>query len=120
MRNRHLAKSISDAAWSQFTEWLEYSGKVYGRVVVGVPPQYTSQNCSACGETVKKSLSIRTHICQCGCHLDRDHNAAINILDKALKQTGYQLTNTVGHTEIKASGEKILYADLATSLSKIA
>ncbi len=72
VRNRHLAKSISDAAWSQFTEWPEYSGKVYGRVVVGVPPQYTSQNCSACGETVKKSLSIRTHICQCGCILDRE------------------------------------------------
>ncbi|HAX74920.1 MAG TPA: transposase [Cyanobacteria bacterium UBA11372] len=120
VKNHHLAKSISDAAWSQFTEWLQYLGKVYGRIVVGVPPQYTSQNCSNCGAIVKKSLSVRTHICQCGCCLDRDHNAAINILDKALKQTGYHLANTVGHTEIKASGEKILYADLATSLSKIA
>ncbi|GET41658.1 transposase [Microseira wollei NIES-4236] len=100
--------------------WLQYLGKVYGRIVVGVPPQYTSQNCSNCGAIVKKSLSVRTHICQCGCCLDRDRNAAINILDKALKQTGYHLANTVGHTEINASGEKILYADLATSLSKIA
>ncbi|GET38709.1 transposase [Microseira wollei NIES-4236] len=83
VKNRHLAKSISDAAWSQFTEWLEYLGKVYGRIVVGVPPQYTSQNCSNCGQNVKKSLSVRTHICQCGCVLDRDHNAAINILDRA-------------------------------------
>ncbi|GET39719.1 RNA-guided endonuclease InsQ/TnpB family protein [Microseira wollei] len=120
VKNRHLAKSISDAAWSQFTEWLEYLGRVYGKVVVGVPPQYTSQNCSSCGEIVKKSLSVRTHICQCGCVLDRDHNAAINILDKALKQTGYQLTSTVGHTGINALGEKILYPDLATSLGKIA
>ncbi|GET36578.1 RNA-guided endonuclease InsQ/TnpB family protein [Microseira wollei] len=121
VRNHHLAKSISDAAWAQFTEWLEYLGKVYGKVVVGVPPQYTSQNCSGCGETVKKSLSIRTHICQCGCVLDRDHNAAINILEKALKQTGYQLTSTVGHRSTSnAWGEMILYPDLATSLGKIA
>ena len=120
VKNRCLAKSISDAAWSQFTEWLEYLGKVYGKVVVGVPPQYTSQNCSNCGEIVKKSLSVRTHVCQCGCVLDRDCNAAINILEKALKQVDYQLTNTVGHTEINASEEKILYPDLATSLGKIA
>ncbi|MFB2983486.1 RNA-guided endonuclease InsQ/TnpB family protein [Microseira sp. BLCC-F43] len=105
---------------SQFTQWLEYLGKVYGRVVVGVPPQYTSQNCSNCGEVVKKSLSVRTHVCQCGCTLDRDHNAAINILARALKQTGYQLTSTVGHRSTNASGEKILISDLATSLSKIA
>ncbi|GET36781.1 transposase, IS605 OrfB family protein [Microseira wollei NIES-4236] len=120
VKNHHLAKSISDAAWSQFTEWLEYLGKVYGKVVVGVPPQYTSQNCSSCGEIVKKSLSVRTHICQCGCVKDRDHNGAINILDKALKQTGYQLMSTVGHTGIDAWVEKILYPDLATSLGKIA
>ena len=120
MKNHHLAKSIGDAAWSQFTDWLEYLGKVYGRIVVGVPPQYTSQNCSNCGQIVKKSLSVRTHVCQCGCHLDRDCNAAINILDKALKQTGYQLTSTVGHTETNAWGEMILCSDLATNLSKIA
>ncbi|GET42973.1 transposase [Microseira wollei NIES-4236] len=82
---------------SQFTQWLEYLGKVYGRVVVSVPPQYTSQKCSNCGKTVKKSLSFPTHICECGCLLDQDHNlAAINILAQALKQTGYQC-RTVGH-----------------------
>lgn len=120
VRNHHLAKSISDAGWSQFTQWLEYLGKVYGRVVVGVPPQYTSQNCSSCGLSVKKSLSVRTHVCQCGCVLDRDHNAAINILEKALKQTGYQLTSTVGPRSTNAWGEMILYPDLGTSLGKIA
>jgi len=117
VKNSRLAKSISDVSWSLFTQWLEYFGKVYGRVVVPVAPQFTSQNCSSCGETVKKSLSVRTHVCKCGCVLDRDHNAAINILNKALKQTGYDL-NTVGRTEIHAWGEMSLYSDLVTSLSK--
>ena len=63
VRNKHLAKSISDAAWTQFRQWLEYFGKVFGVVTVAVPPHYTSQNCSNCGEVVKKSLSVRTHVC---------------------------------------------------------
>jgi putative transposase len=58
-------------------EWLEYFGTKFGKVTVAVNPAYTSQNCSNCGATVKKSLSTRTHICKCGCELDRDHNAAI-------------------------------------------
>lgn len=118
MKNHHLAKSINDAAWSLFTQWLEYFGKVYGKVVVAVSPQYTSQNCSECGETVKKSLSVRTHICKCGCTLDRDHNAAINILSKALKQTGYQLS-TVGHTETNAWGETDLCLIGEAQLNKL-
>jgi putative transposase len=119
VKNHHLAKSISDAAWSQFTQWLEYLGKVYGRVVVSVPPQYTSQKCSSCDESVKKSLSIRTHICKCGCVLDRDHNAAVNILNKALKQGAYQLS-TVGHTETSnAWGETDLCLIGETQLHKL-
>ena len=99
VKNRKLAKSISDAAWSNFRQWLEYFGKVFGVVTVAVPPQYTSQNCSNCGEVVKKSLSQRTHRCQhCGVVLDRDKNAAINILELGLR--------TVGHTEtLNASGD---------------
>ncbi|MBD2291940.1 IS200/IS605 family element transposase accessory protein TnpB [Anabaena sphaerica FACHB-251] len=120
VKNSKLAKSISDVSWLLFTQWLEYFGKIYGRVVVPVAPQYTSQNCSNCGETVKKSLSVRTHVCKCGCVLDRDHNAAINILAKALKQTGYDLS-TVGRTEtFNACGEMTLYPDLGTSLGKVA
>ncbi|WP_409333591.1 zinc ribbon domain-containing protein [Dolichospermum flos-aquae] len=88
--------------------------------IVSVAPQYTSQNCSNCGEIVRKSLSVRTHVCQCGCILDRDHNAAINILTKALRQSGYDLS-TVGRTETNnACGEITLYPDLETSLSKVA
>ena len=99
VKNRKLAKSISDAAWSNFRQWLEYFGKVFGVVTVAVPPHYTSQNCSNCGEVVKKSLSQRTHRCQhCGVVLDRDSNAAINILELGLR--------TVGHTEtLNASGD---------------
>ena len=77
VKNRCLAKSISDAAWYQFREWLEYLGKKYGKITIAVAPNYTSQKCSNCGETVKKSLSTRTHICRCGCVLDRDQNAAV-------------------------------------------
>ncbi|NEO66492.1 MAG: transposase, partial [Moorea sp. SIO4G2] len=90
VKNHCLAKSINDAGWYQFRKWLEHFGDKFGRVTVAVNPAYTSQNCSNCGEVVKKSLSTRTHICKCGCQLDRDHNAAINILERAL--------STVGHT----------------------
>jgi putative transposase len=98
-KNRKLAKSISDAAWSAFRQWLEYFGKVFGTVTVAVPPHYTSQNCSNCGEVVKKSLSVRTHVCtHCGHTQDRDWNAARNILEKGLR--------TVGHTgTLNASGD---------------
>ncbi|MFM6513217.1 MAG: RNA-guided endonuclease InsQ/TnpB family protein, partial [Microcystis panniformis] len=96
VKNRKLAKSIQDASWSMFTNWLDYFGKIHGKFVIAVNPQYTSQQCSDCGNIVKKTLSIRTHICSCGCVLDRDENAAINILHKA---------NTVGRTEIQALGQ---------------
>lgn len=89
VRNRHLAKSISDAGWSTFCLWLQYFGRKYGKVTVAVPPHYTSQNCSQCGTTVKKSLSVRTHVCQnCGHTEDRDINAAKNILQRGLEKIG--------------------------------
>ena len=90
VKNHCLAKSINDAGWYQFRKWLEYFGIKFGRVTVAVNPAYTSQECSSCGATVKKSLSMRTHSCQCGFVLDRDWNAALNILKLAL--------STVGHT----------------------
>ncbi|MCF2150750.1 transposase [Desmonostoc muscorum LEGE 12446] len=98
VRNRHLAKSISDAGWYTFRTWLEYFGHKYGKVTVAVPPHNTSQNCSNCGEKVKKSLSTRTHICpHCNYVEDRDVNAAINILRLGL--------STVGHTGTYATGD---------------
>jgi len=118
VKNHKLAKSINDAAWVQFAQWLQYLGKVYGKTVVSVAPMYTFQDCSTCGNTVKKSLSIRTHICSCGAVLDRDHNAALNILAKGLRQTGINL-NTVGHTEINAWGQTDLYSLVVTSTGKL-
>jgi putative transposase len=94
VKNHCLAKSINDAGWYQFRVWLEYFGKVFKRVTIAVNPAYTSQECSGCGAVVKKSLSTRTHACQCGCRLDRDHNAGINILNSGL--------GTVGHTGTSA------------------
>lgn len=117
VKNHHLAKSISDASWSLFREWLEYFARKFGKVAIAVPPQYTSQKCSGCGAIVKKSLSIRTHICQCGVMLDRDENAAINILIAALNLLGY-ISNTVGHTEINSCGETTLYLNLETVLKQ--
>jgi putative transposase len=114
VKNHKLAKSISDAAWSQFAQWLEYFGNGYGKTVIAVPPQYTSQDCSSCGNTVLKTLSTRTHTCDCGATLDRDYNAARNILLKGLKQAGINLNlNTVGHTEINAWGQTDLYSLMA-------
>lgn len=98
VRNRHLAKSISDTGWYLFRRWLEYFGYKYGKVTVAVPPYNTSQNCFNCGQKVQKSLSTRTHICpHCGFIEDRDINAALNILKLAL--------STVGHTGSKAWGD---------------
>src|SRR5258705_597795 len=97
VKNRHLAKSISDASWARFRHWVEYYGQVQGIPVIAVPPHYTSQACSRCGRRVHKSLSVRTHGCpRFGLGLDRDHNAARNILARALEQRARR--GTVGHT----------------------
>ncbi len=103
VKNHCLAKSINDAGWYQFRVWLEYFGKVFGRITIAVSPTYTSQECSFCGAIVKKSLSTRTHICSCGCKLDRDENAALNILNKGIGTVGH--TGTWGLDSLNASGE---------------
>ncbi len=88
VKNHKLAKSIHDAAWGQFLGWMKYYAAMHEILVVAVPPHYTSQDCSGCGERVQKTLSTRTHVCpNCGLVLDRDENAAVNILAKAVKGT---------------------------------
>jgi len=93
VKNHCLAKSISDASWGKFRLWLTYYGVLHSVPVIAVAPHWTSQECSACGAMVKKTLSTRTHVCpECGVVLDRDHNAAVNILAKARRTVGQTAT----------------------------
>lgn len=81
-----LNKSILDAAWSQFRNILTSKAESACREVVAVRPAYTSQRCSGCGYTAPKTLKERWHLCpMCGASLDRDTNAAVNILALAMR-----------------------------------
>ena len=87
-----LAKSVLDAGWSSFLSIVTNKAVNAGLLVVPVSAYNTSQDCSSCGEKVPKKLHERWHDCShCGCGLDRDHNAAINIKNRA-----------VGHPVLKA------------------
>jgi len=81
-------KSIQDAGWNQFVQYCSYKAANAGRIVLTVNPRYTSQVCSGCGTVKKKELSERWHSCECGTELDRDHNAALNILRLGRSQRG--------------------------------
>ena len=89
IRNHKLARSINGVSWSEFHRLLECKAKEYDSVFIKVPRFYaSSQTCHVCGykNVVIKDLKIRKWICPvCGTHHDRDHNAAINILNEALK-----------------------------------
>jgi putative transposase len=74
-----LNKSILDAGWGQFQQIAMNKAECAGSRIVFVSPKYTSQICSGCGAMVQKELEERWHQCSCGCSLDRDHNAALNI-----------------------------------------
>ena len=81
VQNHHLSKSILDASWQTFLNYLDYKLEMLNRRLVLVPAHYTSQKCSDCKNIVPKGLSIRTHICpECGFIADRDYNASLNIL----------------------------------------
>ena len=90
LKNHHLAKSISNQSWRMFRTMLEYKCKWYGKKLIVVKPNYTSQICSNCGfHSGPKPLKIREWTCpKCGTHHDRDINAAVNILHKGLKAIG--------------------------------
>jgi putative transposase len=84
-RNKHLSKSIGDAGWRILRHSLTYMAERSLGVTVCVAPQGTSQLCSGCGESVPKDLAVRVHVCpRCGLVLDRDVNAARNILRKGI------------------------------------
>jgi len=81
VQNHSLAKSISDVAWNMLVNFTSYKAASAGSIVILVDPRNTSKMCSRCGSLVEKSLSDRVHSCHCcGLSMDRDQNAAINIL----------------------------------------
>jgi putative transposase len=120
VRNCHLSKAISDASWGTFLQWVKYYGSLHKIPVIAVPPQFTSQDCSACGTRVKKSLSVRTHICPaCGLILDRDENAALNILHAGLYILFLMaFAGTVGQTGTSEDSENASGQPAATRLSR--
>ena len=90
-KNHCLAKSISDASWTMFRAALAVKAANAGRRYVEVNPAYTSQECSGCGVRAKKTLGQRWYHCEaCGLSLDRDVNAALNILSAGLRTLGSQ------------------------------
>ena len=111
-----LAKSILDAAWGQFITILEAVAVKRGVHVVKVNPYGTSQDCSRCGIKVPKDLSIRTHECpKCGCVLDRDVNAAVNILQRALQIVGLTISGCGGQEVAQPVKQQVLEATLRSS-----
>jgi putative transposase len=81
VKNKKLARNIMDSGWGIFVHILQYKTNV-----IEVSPYNTSIDCSGCGTSISKTLTVRTHICHiCSLVIDRDHNAAINILQKGLE-----------------------------------
>ena len=106
VKNKHLSKSISDASWGIFFKWCADIAERDGLHFHQVDPKHTSQTCSACGKKSSKklSLAIRTFNCSfCGnSSLDRDHNAAINMLLRAAAALrGEQWVTTLYETRNK-------------------
>ncbi|MEI8307216.1 MAG: RNA-guided endonuclease TnpB family protein [Chloroflexales bacterium] len=84
-RSRGMRKSIVDVAWTQFMQMTVAKAEEAGRRVILVNPKNTTKLCSTCGEIVPKALSVRVHTCPvCGLVMDRDENAALNILQRGL------------------------------------
>lgn len=89
VRNTRLSKSILDSGWGYFRERLVSKAESAGRRVALVDPAYTSRCCSNCGAMFRDfSLATRWVECECGLSLDRDENAARNILKRALQSDG--------------------------------
>ncbi|MDO8595268.1 MAG: transposase, partial [Sulfuricaulis sp.] len=103
---RGLHRGIGDAGWGQLRSFVAYKAARAGKFFVVVPARGTTQECSSCGATplVRLTLRDRIHSCPCGKVMDRDTNAARNILKR-----GLAALSTLGHRGIQASGEQNLH-----------
>ncbi len=98
LKNHRLAQSIQNASWNRFIQMLSYKAESAGMRVIKVDAKDTTKTCSNCGNTMDMPLSQRTYICNaCGMQMDRDINAAINILKRA----------TLGQRESHAQGDSV-------------
>lgn len=91
-----FGKSINDAAWGLFLHALNCKAEYAGKTAVAVDPRGTSQICSNCGQVVAKSIAEREHVCFCGFVVDRDHNAALNVLALGRSAMSKSKNQTVG------------------------
>ncbi|MFZ1029834.1 MAG: transposase [Limnoraphis robusta] len=115
-----LAKSIYDVSWGRFIAILESVVVKYGVHLVKVNPHNTSQNCSSCGMKVPKTLSVRLHQCpQCNRSMDRDENAAINILLKALNAVGLTVSACGALDNSRATKQELLRATLEAHVTAL-
>jgi putative transposase len=110
MRNRRLSKSLGDAGWGMLRNALTYMAERSEGVTAFVNPRGTSQTCSGCGAYVRKDLSVRTHRCPgCGLTIDRDVNAALNVLKRGLEigleQAEYTPVGEVTATQLSEAGQ---------------
>src|SRR5262249_5686471 len=100
-----LALSVLEAGWSYLVTRLTHKAESAGREVILVEPAYTSKSCSGCGVVFEHlSLSDRRVSCDCGTSLDRDHNAAINILRRGLGQSPWAISSPPGGLAEEAAG----------------
>ena len=82
VRNRRLARSITEQQWGTLVRMLSYKAESAGGTVVRVDPRNTSRECSGCGRRRDMPLAVRVYRCPCGLTLDRDINAARNVLQR--------------------------------------
>lgn len=116
-----LAKSIYDVAWGRFITILESVVVKYGVHLVKVNPHNTTQNCSGCGIKVPKTLSVRLHECpKCGLSMDRDTNASVNILVKALSAVGLTVSACGALVDRQAMNQELLGATLEAHVTALA
>jgi len=113
MKNRYLSKAISDVGWFEFRRQLDYKAKWNGKLFITIGPREpTSKKCSCCGNIQEMPLGRTIYSCPaCGMTMDRDLNAARNILNIGLNtagRVGINVPNAFGKKECPdvTSGQK--------------